>query len=262
MPGMDGIEATRRIKDAAPDTKVILITVDESRGAVSEAIQAGVSGYLLKDATPDALVDAARNAVEGNAVIHPQLTKTFIEEARTAGDEPKTDPAVQARTRDPPEGRRRRHHSAGRLGPRDLAAYGEDPPRAHLREARRERPCAGGGDRDPHRHRALSPSVPRSPDTLNPVWGGPIPHQDGRQCSRVRRGRRGRVPAIPPPQGGERPRRRRHVGSVPARSRPRLGHARHHHGGAVDGGARRRGTDPTAACLDTGDAGHRARRVR
>jgi DNA-binding NarL/FixJ family response regulator len=87
MPGMDGIEATRRIKDAAPDTKIILITVDESRGAVSEAIQAGVSGYLLKDATPDALVDAARNAVEGNAVIHPQLTKTFIEEARTASPE-------------------------------------------------------------------------------------------------------------------------------------------------------------------------------
>ena len=92
MPGMDGIEATRRIKDAAPSTKVILITVDESRGAVSEAIQAGVSGYLLKDATPDALVDAARNAVEGNAVIHPHLTKTFIEEASTAGDEPRATP--------------------------------------------------------------------------------------------------------------------------------------------------------------------------
>jgi DNA-binding NarL/FixJ family response regulator len=87
MPGMDGIEATRRIKDAAPTTKVILITVDESRGAVSEAIQAGVSGYLLKDATPDALVDAARNAV-----IHPHLTKTFIEEASTAGDEPRATP--------------------------------------------------------------------------------------------------------------------------------------------------------------------------
>ena len=82
MPGMDGIEATRRIREAAPNTKVILITIDESRGAVAEAIQAGVSGYLLKDASPDALVDAAKNAVEGNAVIHPQLTKTFIEEAR------------------------------------------------------------------------------------------------------------------------------------------------------------------------------------
>jgi DNA-binding NarL/FixJ family response regulator len=93
MPGMDGIEATRRIRLAAPATKVILITIDESRGAISEAIQAGVSGYLLKDASPDALVDAARNAVEGNAVIHPQLTKTFIEEVRLSETEgPKTTP--------------------------------------------------------------------------------------------------------------------------------------------------------------------------
>jgi DNA-binding NarL/FixJ family response regulator len=75
MPGMDGIEATRRI------------TIDESRGAISDAIQAGVSGYLLKDASPEALVDAARNAVEGNAVIHPQLTKTFIEEVHLAETE-------------------------------------------------------------------------------------------------------------------------------------------------------------------------------
>src|SRR5688572_21478509 len=82
MPGMDGIEATRRIREAAPDTKVILITIDESRGAISEAIQAGVSGYLLKDASADTLVDAAKNAIEGNAVIHPHLTKTFIEEVR------------------------------------------------------------------------------------------------------------------------------------------------------------------------------------
>ena len=84
MPGMDGIEATRRIREAAPETRVILITIDESRGAISEAIQAGVSGYLLKDASPDALVDAARNAIEGNAVIHPQLTRTFIEEVHLA----------------------------------------------------------------------------------------------------------------------------------------------------------------------------------
>ena len=93
MPGMDGIEATRRIRSAAPTTKVILITIDESRGAISEAIQAGVSGYLLKDASPDALVDAARNAVEGNAVIHPQLTKTFIEEVRLGeGEGPRAAP--------------------------------------------------------------------------------------------------------------------------------------------------------------------------
>jgi DNA-binding NarL/FixJ family response regulator len=84
MPGMGGIEAARAIRQASPDTKVILVTVDESRASISEAIQAGVSGYLLKDTSPDELVNAARLAVEGKAVIHPQLTRAFIEEVQTA----------------------------------------------------------------------------------------------------------------------------------------------------------------------------------
>jgi DNA-binding NarL/FixJ family response regulator len=84
MPGMGGIEAARAIREASPDTKVILVTVDESRTSISEAIQAGVSGYLLKDTSADELVNAARLAVEGKAVIHPQLTRAFIEEVQTA----------------------------------------------------------------------------------------------------------------------------------------------------------------------------------
>jgi DNA-binding NarL/FixJ family response regulator len=92
MPGISGIEATKQIRKANPGTKVILITIDESRGAISEAIQAGVSGYLLKDASADALVDAAKQAVEGRAVIHPQLTKTFIEEVQHADEAPTTTP--------------------------------------------------------------------------------------------------------------------------------------------------------------------------
>ena len=92
MPGMDGIEATRKILEAAPTTKVILITIDDSRAAISQAMQAGVSGYLLKDASADVLADAARNAVEGNAVIHPQLTKTFIEEAHVGETGSETTP--------------------------------------------------------------------------------------------------------------------------------------------------------------------------
>jgi DNA-binding NarL/FixJ family response regulator len=95
MPGMGGIEAARAIRQASPDTKVILVTVDESRASISEAIQAGVSGYLLKDTSPDELVNAARLAVEGKAVIHPQLTRAFIEEVQTA--EKKGDAAALSR---------------------------------------------------------------------------------------------------------------------------------------------------------------------
>jgi DNA-binding NarL/FixJ family response regulator len=88
MPRMNGIEATKQIKERYPDTKVILFTVDESRASISEAIKAGVSGYLLKDVGADELVNAARLALEGKAVIHPTLTQAFIEEVRLADRRP------------------------------------------------------------------------------------------------------------------------------------------------------------------------------
>ena len=88
MPGMGGIEATRIIRDEVPDTRVILFTVDESRTSISEAIQAGVSGYLLKDVSAAELVNAARLATEGKAVIHPSLTKAFIEEVQLVDRRP------------------------------------------------------------------------------------------------------------------------------------------------------------------------------
>ena len=82
MPGMNGIQATRLIRERHPETRVILFTIDESRASVAEAIQAGVSGYLLKDAGIDELVNAARQAMDGKAVIHPSLTQAFIEEVQ------------------------------------------------------------------------------------------------------------------------------------------------------------------------------------
>ena len=88
MPGMSGIEATRIIRERHPDTKVILFTVDESRASIAEAIQAGVSGYLLKDVGVPELVNAARLAMQGKAVIHPSLTQAFIEEVRLVDRKP------------------------------------------------------------------------------------------------------------------------------------------------------------------------------
>jgi DNA-binding NarL/FixJ family response regulator len=80
MPGIGGLEATRAIKSRNPNTKVILFTVDESRAAVMDAVRAGVSGYLLKDVGADELVNAARLVVGGKAVIHPVLTRAFLDE--------------------------------------------------------------------------------------------------------------------------------------------------------------------------------------
>ena len=82
MPGIGGIEATRLIKAEHPDVKVILFTIEESRSSIADAISAGISGYLLKDASVDELVYAARLAMDGKAVIHPALTQAFIEEVQ------------------------------------------------------------------------------------------------------------------------------------------------------------------------------------
>jgi DNA-binding NarL/FixJ family response regulator len=88
MPGISGIDATKEIRHDHPETRVILFTVEESRSSISEAIQAGVSGYLLKDVTADELVNAARLALQGKAVIHPALTQAFIEEVRLVDRRP------------------------------------------------------------------------------------------------------------------------------------------------------------------------------
>jgi DNA-binding NarL/FixJ family response regulator len=88
MPGMNGIQATRLIRERHPETRVILFTIDESRASLSEAIQAGVSGYLLKDAGVEELISAAHNAMQGKAVIHPSLTQAFIEEVQLVDKRP------------------------------------------------------------------------------------------------------------------------------------------------------------------------------
>jgi DNA-binding NarL/FixJ family response regulator len=85
MPKMGGLEATRAIRADRPETKVILFTFEDSRVTISEAIQAGVNGYLLKDVSAEELIKAARLAMEGKAIIHPALTQAFIEEAQSAG---------------------------------------------------------------------------------------------------------------------------------------------------------------------------------
>ena len=90
LPGISGIEATRQIISFAPETKIILFTVEESRAALADAMRAGVSGYLLKDVSASELIHAAKLALDGKAVIHPTLTRAFIEEAQYVDHRPET----------------------------------------------------------------------------------------------------------------------------------------------------------------------------
>lgn len=77
MPAMDGIEATRRILASSPARVVILTTFDADE-YVYGALQAGASGFMLKDAPPDQLLAAVRAAATGNALIDASVTKRFI----------------------------------------------------------------------------------------------------------------------------------------------------------------------------------------
>jgi DNA-binding NarL/FixJ family response regulator len=80
MPNMDGLEATRQITEAKPDTKVIVLTTFDIDDYVYGALRAGASGFLLKDAGGDQLIDAIRVVASGEALIAPSVTKRLISE--------------------------------------------------------------------------------------------------------------------------------------------------------------------------------------
>ena len=80
MPIMDGLEATRQITEQVPDTRVIVLTTFDLDDYVYGALRAGASGFLLKDAEGDQLVEAIRVIASGDAIIAPSITKRLISE--------------------------------------------------------------------------------------------------------------------------------------------------------------------------------------
>ncbi|MDZ7705293.1 MAG: response regulator transcription factor [Trueperaceae bacterium] len=83
MPVMDGVEATRRIKEGFPDTEVIALTSVLEDRLVVGAVEAGATGYLLKDTRPHELIDAILAASRGEVQLHPEAKKRLVREART-----------------------------------------------------------------------------------------------------------------------------------------------------------------------------------
>jgi DNA-binding NarL/FixJ family response regulator len=81
MPGLDGIEATRRLVAAQPETRVLILTTFDLDEYVVEAFRAGASGFLLKTAPPHQLVAAVRTVREGDALLAPASTRRLIQEA-------------------------------------------------------------------------------------------------------------------------------------------------------------------------------------
>ncbi|GAA2632885.1 response regulator transcription factor [Dactylosporangium fulvum] len=82
MPGMDGVTATAAILAAVPDTRVVVLTTYETDADILRAVEAGASGYLLKDATPEELLHAVRAAARGETVLAPSVAARLLDRVR------------------------------------------------------------------------------------------------------------------------------------------------------------------------------------
>ena len=85
MPGCDGIEATRRIKQELPAVTIVMLTVRDEEEKLFEAIKSGAQGYLLKDIHAREMLDLLKGAVRGEAAITPVLAGRMLEEFRRLG---------------------------------------------------------------------------------------------------------------------------------------------------------------------------------
>ena len=80
MPRLDGIESTRRIRGHAPAPRVLVLTTYDLDEYVFDALKAGASGFLLKDAPADQLITGIRIVAAGDALLAPTVTRRLIEE--------------------------------------------------------------------------------------------------------------------------------------------------------------------------------------
>lgn len=87
LPGMNGAECTRRIKEALPDTAVVALTVFEDRASILEAILAGADGYLLKRTPADQLLAQLRSVLAGGSPLSAGVAKTVLEAVRQLDDD-------------------------------------------------------------------------------------------------------------------------------------------------------------------------------
>ncbi|MFC3886517.1 response regulator [Bacillus songklensis] len=82
MPSVNGVEATKQLVEANPDTKVIILSIHDDETYVTHALQTGARGYLLKEMDADALIQAVKVVAEGGSYLHPKVTHSLVKEYR------------------------------------------------------------------------------------------------------------------------------------------------------------------------------------
>jgi NarL family two-component system response regulator LiaR len=96
MPQMDGIEATRRITGAHPQVRILVLTSFAADDKVFPAVKAGALGYLLKDSSPEELVEAIHRVARGEPSLEPAIARKVLQEISHPGKEkPTSDPLTE-----------------------------------------------------------------------------------------------------------------------------------------------------------------------
>lgn len=84
MPGMDGVESTREVRQVSPRTQVVVLTSYHEDEHIFPALQAGALSYTLKDIRSEELIEIIRKAAQGESVLHPRVATRVIQEVRDA----------------------------------------------------------------------------------------------------------------------------------------------------------------------------------
>jgi NarL family two-component system response regulator LiaR len=95
MPELDGLEATRRILAAQPEVRVLVLTSFTGDDKVFPAIRAGAQGYLLKDSSPDELIQAIHQVYRGEASLDPSVARRVLQEFSQPSSRSETDPLTE-----------------------------------------------------------------------------------------------------------------------------------------------------------------------
>ena len=91
MPGINGLEATRQIKQKCPQVKVVILTIHETDQYLSQMLQVGASGYVVKTTTANELVSAIKAVYHGDVYLYPSIARMLVEDYlhRVTGGEEK-----------------------------------------------------------------------------------------------------------------------------------------------------------------------------
>ena len=156
MPRLGGAAAIKALAERGSEAKVLVLTTYDTDRDVVPALEAGATGYLLKDAPRDELVRAIHAAARGESVLAPSVATRLVSQLRSPEHEALSDRELEVLTLIAQGETNARRRGA----PLHLRGDRQDAPAPHLREARRQRPCRGRRDR-------LRARPPRPPPRLS-----------------------------------------------------------------------------------------------